>query len=90
MSTQAMATAAVAAWERAPLPVELLADARIAARHLARHALISVRQSHPNQVQRHPESARRQYGLVERATQLTLDAKGAQVQHATFIVIQNF
>ena len=37
---------------------------------LGRQALIYVRQSHPNQVQRHPESARRQYGLVERAAQL--------------------
>src|SRR4030095_815577 len=33
-------------------------------------ALIYVRQSHPNQVQRHPESARRQYGLTERAEHL--------------------
>jgi len=29
-----------------------------------------VRQSHPNQIQRHPESTRRQYGLVERALRL--------------------
>jgi DNA invertase Pin-like site-specific DNA recombinase len=45
-------------------------DPKIHARHLARQALIYVRQSHPSQIQRHPESARRQYGLVERAEQL--------------------
>lgn len=46
------------------------AEPKIHARHQARAALIYVRQSHPNQVQRHPESARRQYGLVERAARL--------------------
>ena len=45
-------------------------DPTIHSRHLARRALIYVRQSHPNQVQRHPESARRQYGLVDRAERL--------------------
>jgi len=48
----------------------MVADPKIDPRHLVRQALIYVRQSHPNQVQRHPESARRQYGLVERAEQL--------------------
>jgi DNA invertase Pin-like site-specific DNA recombinase len=38
--------------------------------HLRRRALIYVRQSSPTQVQRHPESARRQYGLAERAQRL--------------------
>src|SRR3954447_6239205 len=42
-------------------------DPRLTSRHLARRALIYVRQSSPTQVQRHPESARRQYGLAERA-----------------------
>src|SRR5581483_8013867 len=42
-------------------------DSRITPRHLSRQALIYVRQSSPTQVQRHPESARRQYGLAERA-----------------------
>src|SRR6266508_4279208 len=46
------------------------ADAKVQSRHLTRTALIYVRQSHPSQVQRHPESARRQYGLVERAQAL--------------------
>jgi DNA invertase Pin-like site-specific DNA recombinase len=47
--------------------VGLPGDARITPRHLTRQALIYVRQSSPTQVQRHPESARRQYGLAERA-----------------------
>jgi DNA invertase Pin-like site-specific DNA recombinase len=51
-------------------PVPLVADAKLQPRHLARTALIYVRQSHPSQVQRHPESARRQYALVERARAL--------------------
>ncbi len=45
-------------------------DPKIKPRHLARRALIYVRQSSPTQVQRHPESARRQYGLTERARAL--------------------
>ncbi len=49
---------------------EMRTDPKIGARHLARQGRICVRQSHPNQVLRHPESARRQYGLVERAEQL--------------------
>ncbi len=65
-----MAAAAVAVRDRTTVPVERVADPKIHTRHLVRQALIYVRQSHPNQVQRHPESARRQYGLVERAEQL--------------------
>src|SRR5947208_13725879 len=53
-----------------PAVREMRTDPKIGARHLARHGRIYVRQSHPNQVLRHPESARRQYGLVERAEQL--------------------
>ena len=52
-----------------PLP-PTPADPKITPRHLARRALIYVRQSSPTQVQRHPESARRQYGLAERAQRL--------------------
>ena len=48
-------------------PGAMALDPKIQPRHLQRQALIYVRQSHPNQIQRHPESARRQYGLVERA-----------------------
>jgi DNA invertase Pin-like site-specific DNA recombinase len=43
------------------------ADPKITARHLGRQARIYVRQSSPTQVHRHPESARRRYGLAERA-----------------------
>jgi hypothetical protein len=42
-------------------------EPKITTRHLAKRALIYVRQSSPTQVQRYPESARRQYGLTERA-----------------------
>lgn len=70
MSMEPRGTAAVAERERASVPVARPADPKIHPRHLARQALIYVRQSHPNQVQRHPESARRQYGLAERAEQL--------------------
>src|SRR6266536_3845725 len=52
-----------------PLP-PTPADPKITPRHLAKRALIYVRQSSPTQVQRHPESARRQYGLTERAQHL--------------------
>lgn len=56
--------------ERTGLLVQTLSDPKIHSRHLSRQALIYVRQSHPNQVRQHPESARRQYGLAERARQL--------------------
>ena len=56
---------ASAAGDGARLPTPT--DPKIQPRPLARGALIYVRQSHPSQVQRHPESARRQYGLVDRA-----------------------
>src|SRR5438067_483209 len=45
-------------------------DPKITPRHLAQGALVYVRQSSPTQVQRHPESARRQYGLTEGAQRL--------------------
>ncbi len=60
-------TAAGAVWDQVAAGT---ADPKVRAQHLGRQALIYVRQSSPNQVQRHPESARRQYGLVERAAQL--------------------
>ena len=65
-----MAASGAAVRDRTTVPVERVADPKIHPRHRVRQALIYVRQSHPNQVQRHPESARRQYGLVERAEQL--------------------
>ena len=55
------------------------ADPKVQPRHLARGALIYVRQSHPSQVQRHPESARRQYGLVDRARLLGWPAEQVTV-----------
>ena len=70
MMTQTIAPASVAARELTTVSSERMAEPKIHPRHLLRRALIYVRQSHPNQVQRHPESARRQYGLVERAEQL--------------------
>jgi len=45
-------------------------DPKITPAHLTRRVLIYVRQSSPTQVQRHPESARRQYALAERAQRL--------------------
>lgn len=53
----------------APAPLAA-ADPKIRPHHRARRALIYVRQSSPTQVVRHPESARRQYALVERAQRL--------------------
>jgi DNA invertase Pin-like site-specific DNA recombinase len=73
MMTQLLAPAPVAVRDLTTVPIdpgERVADPKIHPRHLLREALIYVRQSHPNQIQRHPESARRQYGLVERAEQL--------------------
>src|SRR4051812_4707051 len=40
---------------------------KITASHLGRWAIVYVRQSHPQQVQRHPESAQVQADLQERA-----------------------
>src|SRR5947209_7479078 len=70
--TQPALPAGAAAW--AP------GEGKITARHLARRALIYVRQSSPIQVVRHPESARRQYGLAEHA-----QALGWAVEQITII-----
>jgi DNA invertase Pin-like site-specific DNA recombinase len=70
MTTERMEPAGAVVRDPVTVPGEIRADPKIHPRHLARPALIYVRQSHPNQVQRHPESARRQYGLVARAEQL--------------------
>src|SRR5437667_12765657 len=43
---------------------------KITAEHLARSAIIYVRQSTPHQVTNNLESQRRQYGLVDRGRQL--------------------
>jgi DNA invertase Pin-like site-specific DNA recombinase len=56
--------------EPAPAAVVTPADPKVTARHLARQAVVYVRQSSATQVQRHPESARRQYALTERAQRL--------------------
>jgi DNA invertase Pin-like site-specific DNA recombinase len=67
-----LTTLAVAQHAAPPAPAlrPPVADPKITPRHLARRALIYVRQSSPTQVQRHPESARRQYALTERAQRL--------------------
>jgi hypothetical protein len=63
-----------------PAPAHLVAaDPKITPRHLAQRALIYVRQSSPTQVVRHPESARRQYALVERAQRLGWPAERVTV-----------
>jgi DNA invertase Pin-like site-specific DNA recombinase len=56
-----------------------VAEPKVTSRHLARRALIYVRQSSPTQVQRHPESARRQYALAERAHGLGWAAEQVEV-----------
>lgn len=56
-------SAALAPAERPPS----LASHKIAARHLERLAMVYVRQSTPQQMVRHQESTRMQYGLVDRA-----------------------
>ena len=43
---------------------------KITGRHRDRTAVVYLRQSTPQQVGRHPESTRLQYGLVDRALQL--------------------
>jgi DNA invertase Pin-like site-specific DNA recombinase len=43
---------------------------KISADHLARRAVVYIRQSTPDQVQHNLESQRRQYSLVDRARQL--------------------
>src|SRR5436309_3952777 len=43
---------------------------KLTAEHLARKALVYIRQSSPNQVLHHQESRRRQYGLGDRAREL--------------------
>jgi DNA invertase Pin-like site-specific DNA recombinase len=47
-----------------------LASFKIGPHHLERLAIVYVRQSHPNQVLHHPESARVQYNLTEHAVAL--------------------
>src|SRR5918912_3279607 len=70
MTTVSLLAEPVAARDQSAGLTEPLADGKVHARHQARRALVYVRQSHPNQILRHPESARRQYGLVERAEHL--------------------
>jgi DNA invertase Pin-like site-specific DNA recombinase len=65
--------------DRTTLAMPTTSDPKIHSRHLTRQAVIYVRQSHPNQVRHHPESARRQYGLAERAQQLGWDPEQIKV-----------
>jgi len=48
----------------------MLSNPKITPDHLAKHALVYVRQSTPKQVLHHQESQRLQYALVERARAL--------------------
>src|ERR671939_909616 len=70
MTTAPLTAEPVAARDLSAGLTEPLAYGKVHARHQARRALVYVRQSHPNQILRHPESAHRQYGLVERAEHL--------------------
>jgi DNA invertase Pin-like site-specific DNA recombinase len=47
-----------------------MSDNKIAPEHLARSAIVYIRQSSPQQVANNLESKRRQYGLVERGREL--------------------
>jgi DNA invertase Pin-like site-specific DNA recombinase len=57
----------------------LLASGKIQPRHLERLAVVYVRQSTVQQVERHQESTRLQYNLVERAVQLGWPRQRVQV-----------
>jgi DNA invertase Pin-like site-specific DNA recombinase len=70
MTTVQMRPATATSLPTSPFSQAETADPKITPRHLSRQALIYVRQSSPTQVQRHPESARRQYELAERAQRL--------------------
>jgi len=70
MSTSVVDAPSLGPQDRTMLAAPTTSDPKIHSRHLMRQAVIYVRQSHPNQVRHHPESARRQYGLTERAQQL--------------------
>src|SRR5215471_3896988 len=54
----------------APTRVGALASTKIQEAHHDRLAMVYVRQSRPQQLLRHPESTRVQYGLVDRALAL--------------------
>ena len=53
-----------------PKAAESRLTGRIGPTHLERLAIVYVRQSTPQQIERNQESTRLQYALVERATQL--------------------
>ena len=53
-----------------PPSTQVLGTGKILPLHLDRQAVVYVRQSTMQQVERHRESTRLQYGLVERAHQL--------------------
>ncbi|MCP5120111.1 MAG: recombinase family protein, partial [bacterium] len=60
-------------------PVLLLASDKVQGRHRERLAVVYVRQSTMQQVERHQESTRLQYGLVERALDLGWARAGVEV-----------
>lgn len=70
MSTSMVKGPSLGPRDQTTLVGQTAADPKIHSRHLTRQAVIYVRQSHPNALRQHPESARRQYGLTERAQRL--------------------
>jgi len=79
MSASMVDVPSLAPQDRTTLAVQTAPDPKIHSRHLTRQAVIYVRQSHPNALRQHPESARRQYGLTERAQQLGWGAEQLRV-----------
>jgi len=56
--------------QRYPVRPEWASGSKVSPRHLDRLAMVYVRQSTPQQLVKHQESTRLQYGLVERALAL--------------------
>ena len=60
-------------------PIMPPANSKVQRHHQARLAVVYVRQSTPQQITRHPESTRLQYGLVDRALMLGWERSQVQV-----------
>ena len=60
-------------------PITPSAHSKVQRHHQERVAVVYVRQSTPQQVTRHPESTRLQYGLVDRALMLGWERSQVQV-----------
>jgi len=79
MTAALVEASAVVPQDRVGLPVRAVSDPNIHGRQLTRQARVYVRPSHPNQVRHHPERARRQYGLTERAQPLGWESEQIRV-----------